>query len=194
MQVDRKVLVWIGVLVGIVAVAFGGYLLLKPDPDARGTSDRVTDRPSGLRWDMYDEPMSREVEVDLDGEGPGAAVTAREYTVDHGGWIERVVVFDAGAGAIDYELAALATFGDEGDELGDVEYVKIAEEFDAAIGASSGTTRSGDEPQALDARVFAGQIAGYVVTGGIAVVEGEDPPIDLVAQTDELLASVRTPD
>ena len=193
MQVDRKVLIWIGVLVGIVVVAVGGYLLLRPEDDPRGSSDRVNDTASGLRWDMYADPVEREVELDLDGEGPNPAVTAREYTVDHAdGWIERIVVFDAGAGAVDYEQAALSVFGDEDGALDDGEFVKIAEDYDAVIGSADGTKRGGDE-QALDARVFAGQISGYVVAGGIAVVEGEAPPIDLQAQAEELLGSVRTP-
>jgi hypothetical protein len=193
-QVDRKVLIWIGVLAGIVVVAVGGYLLLRPEDDPRGTSDRVNDTASGLRWDMYDEPVEREVEVDLDGEGPNPPVTAREFTVDHAtGWVERIVVFDAGAGAVDYERAALSVFGDADGELEDGEFVKIAADYDAVSGAADGTKRGGDEELGLEARVFAGQISGYVVAGGVAVVEGEDPPIELQAQADELLASVRTP-
>lgn len=195
MQIDRKALKALPYVLAIIVVVAGVVWFTSRGGDPLGERQTVRDRPSGLRWEMRGDPIYREDLTTRTLDDGRAEVTVRTYTVDHGDWVERVQVFDAGASDIDFTVAALGIFGDEEGALDDLEFVTLADDDPAATGRSGGSVQRGTEAVPVEARVFVGQISGYVIAGGVAVPEGGTPPeeLDLEAEADELRASVAVP-
>ena len=185
-----KVLVIGGLVIGSVV----GIVLLKRSADdhrsSRDDVERVSDPRTGVSWDMYGTPTLDESTSDLILDAAeGVEIPVRIYTVDHGDWIERVQLFEVPPGEIDVVEAALSTFGgDVEGELGDPEFITVAEAGGAA-GTASGTVVQKGERREVDARVFAAQIGTTMVTGGIARRPGTDS-VDLTEDTQALWESV----
>lgn len=193
MQIDRKLLIGIGATLGAVAVIALAVWLLRDEPDPLGDRQRVRDAPSALIWEMRGEPERTEEVTDRTVEGGRQEVTVRSYTVDHGDWFERVQIYDGGASDIPFATAATGTFGDEG-ELDDLEFITVAGEYPGAAGKAGGSVEVDGETVPVTSHLFVTQIGGYVVSGGIAVVEGaEVDGLDPAAEADALLATLEVP-
>jgi hypothetical protein len=194
-QIDRKLLVALPVVAAATLLIGLVVWLTGRGGDPLGERQSVRDRPSSLRWEMRGEPIYREELTTRTTDDGRSEVAVRTYTVDHGDWVERVQVFDAGASDIDFADAALGIFGDDDGTLEDRAFVTVAEQHPGATGRSGGSVRRGTEPVAVEARVFVSQISGYVIAGGVAVPAGADVPegFDLETESDDLRASVSVP-
>lgn len=181
------VLVAAAVLIGIFTLATGGS-------DDRGDKQRVVDRASGLAWEMYGTPrLATTTSKVTTGPDAGRTVNIRTYTVDHQDWVERVRVFDASPGSVDFSAAAVGTFaGPAEGRLSDVQFTKVAI-YPAAAGGTTGTVKRDSKVVPVKVEAFASQISNYMISGGIAVPKGEDPSeIDQRDQAKELRRSVST--
>ena len=187
-----KALTWL--LIGLVIVGLGvGIFVLKQQSDEAAPLPRaetVIDEESGITWQMHGTPTLRASTSRIGkGTGPGSEIDVRTYTVDHGDWVERVVIYDVPPSEIDFAPAMLATFGADPDgKLGKVSYVTV-DGFNAASAAVPGSISKDGERTSVQARAFATQVHNHMVSGGIALPEGSTA-VDLRAQEEALRDSL----
>lgn len=180
------------VVLALVAVAVAIFSFASGDEDPRGSKQRVVDRASGIGWEMYGEPkLVTTTSKVASGAEKGRTVNIRTYTVDHDTWIERVRVFDASPGSVDFSQAAVGTFnGPADDRLTELKFTTVAT-YPAASGGATGTVKRGTKVVPVSVEAFASQISNYMVSGGVAIPKGKKATeIDQADQAKELRTSV----